>query len=176
MLTRAVPTTATGTDAGLLASLAAWTWPGRTPDGGQVAHLLLAHRLGRTSHDAPDAIEARMRHLAETLGGLARAEDPLPQTLGTLVMVGSRILLRFPGARWDLQLPTHPQWNRLVHDQGRAALILGLDPLAQSADAPRVDAYLDAALARGRLLFGFAVRVAHGRDASGAERTTAAGT
>ncbi|MFI9210194.1 DUF5949 family protein [Streptomyces sp. NPDC053253] len=150
--------TATGPDAGLLTSLGAWTWPGTAPDGGQVAHLLLAHRLGRTSHDTPDAIEARMRHLAETLGGLTQAEDPVPDTLGTLVTVGSHTLLRCPSARWSLKLPAHPQWTRLVYDHGRAALILGLDPLAQSADGPRVDAYLDAALVRGRLLFGFACR------------------
>ncbi|MFG2436502.1 hypothetical protein [Streptomyces sp. NPDC048508] len=154
MLTRTAPTT--GADTGLLASLSAWTWPGTTPDGQQVAHLLLAHRLGRTIHDTPAAIEARMRHLAETLGGLARAEDPAPETLGTLATVGSHVLLRFTGARWGLKLPGHPQWTRLVHDNGRAALILGLDPLAQWAE--RVDAYLDAALARGRLLFGFASR------------------
>ncbi|GGP56242.1 hypothetical protein [Streptomyces sindenensis] len=156
MLTCTAP--ATGPDTGLLASLGAWTWPGTAADGQQVAHLLLAHRLGRTSHDTPAAIEARMRHLAETLGGLARAEDPAPETLGTLATVGSHVLLRFPGARWGLKLPAHPQWTRLVHDNGRAALVLGLDPLAQWADAPRVDAYLDAALARGRLLFGFARR------------------
>ncbi|MFH8257836.1 DUF5949 family protein [Streptomyces roseolus] len=154
MLTRTADATGPGT--GLLASLGAWTWPGTTPDGQQVAHLLLAHRLGRTSHDTPDAIEARMRHLAQSLGGLAQAEDPVPDTLGTLVAVGSRSLLKFPGARWGLTLPAHPQWTQLVHDHGRAALILGLDPLAQWADAPRIDAYLDAALARGRLLFGFA--------------------
>ncbi|MFE7582218.1 hypothetical protein ACFU5Y_11750 [Streptomyces gardneri] len=97
-----------------------------------------------------------MRHLAETLGGFARAEDLVPDTLATLVTVGSHALLRFPGTRWGLKLPAHPQWTRLVHDHGRAALILGLDPLTQSADAPRIDAYLDAALVRGRLLFGFA--------------------
>lgn len=89
---------------------------------------------------------------------VAQAEDSVPDTLGTLVTYGSHALLRFPGARWGLRLPAHPQWTRLVHNHGRAALILGLDPLAQSADAPRVDAYLDAALARGRLLFGFACR------------------
>ncbi|MEW2622181.1 hypothetical protein [Streptomyces sp. NPDC048106] len=138
--------------------MGAWTWSGTAPDGQQVAHLLLAHRLGRTSHDTPEAIETRMRHLAETLGGLARAEDPAPETLGTLGTVGSHVLLGFPGARWGLKLPAHPQWSRLVHDHGRAALVLGLDPLAQSADALRVDAYLDAALACGRLLFGFALR------------------
>ncbi|MFG3426114.1 DUF5949 family protein [Streptomyces californicus] len=156
MLTRTAP--ANGPESGLLASLGAWTWPGTAADGQQVAHLLLAHRLGRTSHDTPAAIEARMRHLGETLGGLARAEDPVPETLGSLVTVGSHVLLRFPGARWGLKLPAHPQWTRLVHDNGRAALVLGLDPLAQWADAPRVDAYLDAALARGRLLFGFTCR------------------
>ncbi|MFE7466079.1 hypothetical protein ACFU6R_18515 [Streptomyces sp. NPDC057499] len=142
MLTRTAP--ATGPETGLLASLGAWTWPGTAPDGQQVAHLLLAHCLGRTSHDTPKAIETRMRHLAETLG--------------TLMAVGSHVLLRFPGARWGLKLPAHPQWTRLVHNNGRAALVLGLDPLAQTADAPRADAYLDAVLTRGRLLFGFARR------------------
>ncbi|MFF4170194.1 DUF5949 family protein [Streptomyces sp. NPDC001744] len=156
MLTRTAPTN--GPETGLPASLGAWTWPGTAADGQQVAHLLLAHRLGRTSHDTPAAIEARMRHLGETLGGLARAEDPAPDTLGSLVTVGSHVVLRFPGARWGLKLPSHPQWTRMVRDHGRAALVLGLDPLAQCADAPRVDAYLDAALARGRLLFGFACR------------------
>lgn len=33
-------------------------------------------------------------------------------------------------------------------------VILGLDPLSQSADAARLDTYLDAALAAKRLLFG----------------------
>jgi hypothetical protein len=74
------------------------------------------------------------------------------------VTAGSHILLRFPVVRWGLKLPAHPQWTQHVHDHGRAALLLGLDPLAPFADAPRVDTYLDAALARGRLLFGFACR------------------
>ncbi|MFD3804771.1 DUF5949 family protein [Streptomyces sp. NPDC058619] len=143
-------------DTGLLSSLGAWTWPGTAPDGQQVAHILLAHPLGRTSHDTPEAIEGRMRHLAEILGGLAQAQDAVPDTQGTLVTIGSRSLLKFPGARWGLRLPAHPQWTRLVQDSGRAALIVGLDPLAQWADAVRVDAYLEAALAADRLLFGFA--------------------
>ncbi|MFJ5637747.1 DUF5949 family protein [Streptomyces goshikiensis] len=148
--------THTGPDTGLLSSLGAWTWPGKAADGLQVAHILLAHRLGRTSHDTPEAIEARMRNLAEILGGLAQAQDSVPDTQGTLVTVASRALLRFPGARWGLRLPAHPQWTRLVQDSGRAALIVGLDPLTQSVDAVRVDTYLDAALAADRLLFGFA--------------------
>ncbi|MEU9420151.1 DUF5949 family protein [Streptomyces sp. NPDC048272] len=150
MLTRTVP------DTGLLSSLSAWTWPGTTPDGRQVAHILLAHRLGRTSHDTPEAIEARVRQLTQILGGLARAQDSVPDTQGTLVTIGPRSLLQFPGARWGLRLPAHPQWTRLVQDSGRAALIVGLDPLTQSADAVRVDAYLDAGITADRLLFGFA--------------------
>ncbi|MFD3940035.1 DUF5949 family protein [Streptomyces sp. NPDC058611] len=154
MLTRTTPTAAP--DTGLLASLGAWTWPSTAPDGKPVAHLLLAHRIGRTSHDTPEAIDTRMRHLADTLGGLAQPQDPVANTRATLVTAGSQLLLRFPGARWGLKLPAHPQWTRLVHDSGQATLILWLDPLAQTADAPRVDAYLDAALSHGRLLFGFA--------------------
>lgn len=146
----------TGPDTGLLSSLGAWTWPGTTADGHQVAHILLAHRLGRTSHDTPEAIETRMRHLAEILGGLAQAQDSVPDTQGHLLTIRSRSLLKFPGARWGLRLPAHPQWTRLVQDSGRAVLIIGLNPLAQSADAVRVDTYLDASLAADRLLFGFA--------------------
>ncbi|MGW7459052.1 hypothetical protein [Streptomyces sp. NPDC054797] len=150
MLTRTAP------DTGLLSSLGAWTWPGTAPDGRQVAHILLAHRLGRTSHDTPEAIEARMRHLTQILGGLARAQDPVPDTQGALVTIGPRSLLKFPGARWGLRLPAHRQWTRLVQGGGRAVLIVGLDPLTQSADAVRVDAYLDAGITADRLLFGFA--------------------
>ncbi|MGW0555757.1 hypothetical protein ACWDZ6_16325 [Streptomyces sp. NPDC002926] len=64
------------------------------------------------------------------------------------------MLLRFHGARYGLRLPTHPTWTDLLTGCGRAVLLLGLDLLPQSADAPRVDAYLDAALATDRLLFG----------------------
>lgn len=149
--------TSTGLDTGLLSSLGAWAWPGTAPDGKLVAHILLAHRIGRNSHETPDAIEARMRHLAEVLGGLALAQDTVPDTQGTLVTIGPRALLKFPGARWGLRLPAHAQWTDLVRDSGRAALVVGLDPLAQWADAVHVDAYLDAALAADRLLFGFAL-------------------
>ncbi|MET7390845.1 hypothetical protein ACFYPT_35530 [Streptomyces sp. NPDC005529] len=38
----------------------------------------------------------------------------------------------------------------MVQDSGRAALIVGLDPPTQPADAVRVDAYLDTALAADR--------------------------
>ncbi|WP_327735422.1 DUF5949 family protein [Streptomyces nojiriensis] len=155
MLTRPSPSP-TGPETGLLVSLGAWTWLGTAPDGQQVAHVLLALPPGRHGHDTPEAIEARIRHLAVCLGGLVRAADPVPDLEGRLKIIGSQVLLTFPGARWGLRLPTHPRWAGLVRDAGRAALILGLDPLPQSADARRLDAYLDAAITADRLLFGFA--------------------
>ncbi|MER5466668.1 hypothetical protein ABT010_39850 [Streptomyces sp. NPDC002668] len=66
------------------------------------------------------------------------------------------MLLRFHGARYGLRLPTHPTWADLLTGSGRAVLLLGLDPLPQSADAARIDDYLETALAADRLLFGLA--------------------
>jgi hypothetical protein len=155
MLTR-TPPPGTGPRPGLLASLGAWTWPGTAPDGRDLAHVLLAHPPGRTGHDTPEAIEARMRLIADALGGLAQARDRLPLLPGRLQVVGDWVLMRFHGARYGLRLPTHPRWTALVTASGEAAVTVGLDPLPRSADAARVDAYLDTALAAGRLLFGLA--------------------
>lgn len=157
MLTRTPqPTAASGPGPGLLASLGAWTWAGAAPDGQGIGHILLAHPPGRTSHDTPEAIETRMRHLAESLGGLASAHDRVPVLAGRLEVVGSQVVLRFPGARHGLRLPTHPRWTDLVTSRGQAVLLVGLDALPQSADAARVDAYLDTELATDRILFGLA--------------------
>ncbi|MER5465451.1 hypothetical protein ABT010_33130 [Streptomyces sp. NPDC002668] len=154
MLTRPAAPASTGPGPGLLVSLGAWTWPGTDPAGQSIAHILLAHPPGRTSHDTAEVIEARMRHIAESLGGLAGARESIPDLHGRLQVIGDRVLLRFHGARYGLRLPTHPTWTDLLTGCGRAVLLLGLDPLPQSADALRVDAYLDAALATDRLLFG----------------------
>lgn len=59
-----------------------------------------------------------------------------------------------PGISRGLRLPTRRPWTELVARNAEAVLLLGLDPLPQSADAARVDTYLDAALAADRLLFG----------------------
>lgn len=158
MLTRpaAPASTPSGPSPRLLASLGAWTWPGTDPAGASIAHILLAHLPGRSGHDTAAAIEARMRHLAESLGGLATARDSVPDLPGRLRIIGDRVLLRFHGTRYGLRLPTHPTWTSLVTSSGKAVVLIGLDPLPQSADAARVDAYLDAALATDRLLFGLA--------------------
>ncbi|MFB7501458.1 hypothetical protein ACFC09_43505 [Streptomyces sp. NPDC056161] len=69
-------------------------------------------------------------------------------------VVGDQVLVHFPGASRRLRLPTRRSWTELVARNGEAVLLLGLDPLPQTADAARLDAYLDAALAAERLLFG----------------------
>lgn len=83
---------------------------------------------------------------------------PPPDVQGCLLITGPRALLRCPGARWACGCqPTLP-WASLACGTGRAVLVVGLGSRFQSADAVRVDAYLDAVLAADRLLFGFAKR------------------
>ncbi|GAA1910763.1 hypothetical protein [Streptantibioticus ferralitis] len=155
MLTR-IPQPLIGPRPGLLASLGAWTWPGMAPDGQHVGHVLLTHPPDRTSHDTPEAIEARMRLIAVSLGGLADARDPLPVLPGRLQIIGDQVLMRFHGSRYGLRLPTHPRWTALLTRSCEAIVMVGLDALPQSADATRVDTYLDTELTADRLLFGLA--------------------
>ena len=155
MLTH-IPGPLAGPKPGLLASLGAWTWPGTAPDGEDVAHVLLAHPPGRTDRDTSQAIEARMRLIADCLGGLADAREPVSVLPGRLHVVCDRVLMRFHGSRYGLRLPTHPRWTALVATAGEAVVMVGLDPLPGSAEAARVGGYLDAALAADRLLFGLA--------------------
>ncbi|MFI1969794.1 DUF5949 family protein [Streptomyces cinnamoneus] len=157
MLTRTLtPAPSTGPGPSLLFSLSTWTWSGPGPDGQDIAHILLAHPLGRAGHDTPAAIETRMRHVAASLGPLVGGHDVIADLDGCLRVVGSRVLLKFGGSRYGLRLPTQPGWIDLITCRGQAVLILGLDPLPQSATAGRLDTYLDAARAADRLLFGLA--------------------
>ncbi|MFD7104825.1 hypothetical protein [Streptomyces celluloflavus] len=59
-----------------------------------------------------------------------------------------------PGASRQLGLPTRRAWSELVARNGEAVLLLGLDPLPQSAGAAEFDAYPDTVLAADRMLFG----------------------
>ncbi|MFI1799377.1 hypothetical protein ACH427_18795 [Streptomyces sp. NPDC020379] len=157
MLTRTLaPAPSSGPGPGLLFSLSTRTWSGPGPDGQDVAHILLAHPPGRASHDTPAAIEARIRHIAASLGPLVGAHDVIARLDGCLRVIGNRVLLKFGGSRYGLRLPTHPGWTDLITRRGQAVLILALDPLPQSATARRLDTYLDAARANNRLLFGLA--------------------
>ncbi|MGW7196529.1 hypothetical protein, partial [Streptomyces chryseus] len=75
MLTRSAP--ATRPDTGLPASLGAWTWPCTAADGQQVAHLLLAHRIGRTRRPPPPR-RARPRRRRRAAGRAGAAAAPAP--------------------------------------------------------------------------------------------------
>ncbi|MEV5509822.1 hypothetical protein [Streptomyces orinoci] len=157
MLTRPLaPAPSTGPGPSLLFSLSTWTWSGPGPGGQDLAHILLAYPPGRTSHDTPTAVEARMRHIGASLGPLVGIHDAIPDLDGCLRVIGNRVLLKFGGSRYGLRLPAHPGWTDLVTRWGQAVLILALDPLPQSATAGRLDIYLDAARVADRLLFGLA--------------------
>ena len=71
-------------------------------------------------------------------------------------MADTATVLRFDGTRYGMRLPVRRGWTEHVRVHGQAVVVIGLDPLPRSADLARVDAYLDAGLARGRLLFGLA--------------------
>ncbi|WP_330351652.1 DUF5949 family protein [Streptomyces sp. NBC_00582] len=143
-----------GPDLRLLVSLAAWTWPGARPDGREAAHILITCASTLAGQATAETAEARMRRLSASLGGLADARDVVPELERCLQIVGDHVLLHVPGVSRQLRLPTRRPWTELVAHNGEAVLLLGLDPLPQTADAARVDVYLDAALAADRLLFG----------------------
>ncbi|MFF3642597.1 hypothetical protein [Streptomyces sp. NPDC002564] len=138
----------------LLVSLAAWTWPGAGPDGREIALILITHTTALTDGGPAVTAEDRMRGLSACLGGLTGAREVIPELKPGLQLVGDHVLLHIPGASRRLRLPTRRPWTELVTRTGEVILMLGLDPLTQSADADRLDAYLDAALAANRLLFG----------------------
>ncbi|MCX2967738.1 MULTISPECIES: hypothetical protein [Streptomyces] len=143
-----------GPELRLLVSLAAWTWPGTRPDGGEIAHILITHTPALTGSGTTETAEARMRRLSAALGGLTGAWEVIPELEPCLQTVGDQVLLHIPGASRRLRLPTRRSWTELLARNGEAILLLGLDPLPQSADAAQVDTYLDAVLAADRLLFG----------------------
>jgi hypothetical protein len=138
-----------------MAVLGAWTWLGIDPADADTAHVLLAHPPGHTDHDTAVAIEARMRQLSAALGGLAPPRAP---DLGGRLLIAdaTTVLLRFHGTHYGMRLPVRPGWTQHVCEHGQAVILVGLDPLPRSADLAHVDAYLDAGLASGRLLFGLA--------------------
>ncbi|MCT2589797.1 hypothetical protein LHJ74_07690 [Streptomyces sp. N2-109] len=143
--------TPTGPELRLLVSLSAWSWPGTGPHGREIAHSPASALPGTAN-----APEARMRRLADSLGGLGRAGDVVPDAGRCLHSIGDHVFLHFPGASRRLRLPSRPDWTALVARTGTAVLLLGLEPLSQSADASQLDTYLDAASGADRLLFGLA--------------------
>ncbi|WP_438490250.1 hypothetical protein [Streptomyces sp. S186] len=133
MLTTHPLPAAAGSGPGLLAALGAWTWLGVDPADTDLAHLPLAHPPGRTEHDTAAAIEARMRHLSASLGGLAEPQDQVPDLGECLLIVDTTtVLLRFNGSRFGTRLPVRPGWTRHVRDHGQAVMSGSPFPAATS--------------------------------------------
>ncbi|MFD4754006.1 MULTISPECIES: hypothetical protein [unclassified Streptomyces] len=135
-------------------SLTAWTWQGAGPDNREIARILITHTPAPTNGGTAATTEDHVRRLSGCLGGLAGAREVISRLGRRLRLVGDRALLHVPGASRRLPLPTRRSLNELVARIGEAILVLGLDALPQSADAARLDTYLDAALVADRLLFG----------------------
>ncbi len=149
-----VALTQPGPDLRLLVSLAAWTWQGAGPYGREIAHILITHAPGLTDDGTAVSTEDRMRRLSACLGGLTGDREVIPELESGPQLAGDRVLLHIPEASRRLLLPTRRTWTELVTRTGQVILLLGLDQLPQSAGVARLDAYLDAALAGDRLLFG----------------------
>ncbi|EGX61789.1 MULTISPECIES: hypothetical protein [Streptomyces] len=141
-------------DLRLLVSLATWTWADTRPDGHETAHILITRAPALTGSGTAETAEAGMRRLSASLGGLTGAREVVPELERCLQIVGDQVLLHVPGVSRRLRLSTRRPWTELVARNAEAVLLLGLDPLPQTADAARIDAYLDATLATDRLLFG----------------------
>ncbi|MCX5397908.1 hypothetical protein [Streptomyces sp. NBC_00102] len=97
-----------------------------------------------------------MRRVADSSGGLGGAGDVVRDVGRCLHIVGHHVFLHFPGASRRVRLPSRPDWTALVARTGTAVLLLGLEPLSQSADASQLDTYLDLSSTTDRLLFGLA--------------------
>ncbi|MGW6145579.1 hypothetical protein ACWFR4_47490, partial [Streptomyces sp. NPDC055140] len=82
------------------------TWPATGPDGCEVAHILITHTPAFTG-----TVEARMRRLSDSLGGLTGPREVVPELDRCLQIVGDQVLMHFPGASRRLRLPTRRPWT-----------------------------------------------------------------
>jgi hypothetical protein len=95
-----------------------------------------------------------MRAVAETLH-LGPATAP-PPAIGPRLrqITPTEVALRFDGTPYRKRIPAGRPWTLLLGRGTPVALVLGLDPLSRSATSAEIDAYLDRATPRQRLLFG----------------------
>lgn len=140
--------------AGLIASLATTTWLDTTPSGATLRCLLLVPQPPRSTYETTVVIEQRMRAVADALR-LGPATAPPPDIGPRLRQVTpTEVALRFDGTPYRKRIPSGRPWTLLLGRGTPVALVLGLDPLSRSATPAAIDAYLDRATLRRRLLFG----------------------
>ncbi len=73
--------------------LAAWTWPGTRPDGGEIADILITHTPAVTGSGTTETAEPGCGGLSAALGGLTGAREGVP----SLSPLRSRRRARPPG-------------------------------------------------------------------------------
>jgi hypothetical protein len=140
--------------AGLVASLATTTWLDTTPNGATLCCLLLVPQPPRSTYETTVVIEQRMRAVADALR-LGPATAPPPDIGPRLRQINpTEVALRFDGTPYRKRIPSGRPWTLLLSQGTPVALVLGLDPLSRSATPAAIDAYLDRATLRRRLLFG----------------------
>lgn len=140
--------------AGLIASLATTTWLDTAPTGAALCCLLLVPQQPRSLYETPTVIEQRMRAVAEALH-LGPATAPPPDIGPRLRQITpTEVALRFDGTPYRKRIPAGRPWTLLLGRGTPVALVLGLDLLSCGATPAEIDAYLDRATPRQRLLFG----------------------
>jgi hypothetical protein len=108
----------------------------------------------RSPYETPAIIERRMRTVATALG-LGAATAPPPNVGPRLRPLSpTEAALRFDGTPYRKRIPAGRPWTLLLRQGTSAALVLGLDALSRAAAPAEIDAYLDRATLRQRLLFG----------------------
>ncbi|MEU9008397.1 hypothetical protein AB0D12_01120 [Streptomyces sp. NPDC048479] len=108
----------------------------------------------RGTYETTGVIEQRMRAVADALR-LGPATAPPPDIGPRLRQITpTEVALRFDGTPYRKRIPSGRPWTLLLGQGTPVALVLGLDPLSRSATPAAIDAYLDRATLRRRLLFG----------------------
>lgn len=148
------PTHPIAPTAGLIASLTVRPWIDHTADGKTFAPMLITHPPGRRDVDTANAIEARMRGVADALGA-APAHAPLPYVGARVAVHQGVVLVRFDDTLHALAIRPG-RWTQVVRDLGQVLLIVGLDPLQGGAHGAEIDQYIESEGVARRLFTGIA--------------------
>jgi hypothetical protein len=140
--------------AGTLALLSVRPWLDYTVDGKTFAPMLITHRPGRRDDETPQAIEARMRGIANALGA-APAAAPLQSTGPRVAVHRGVVMVRLDGIEHVLTVRAG-RWARIVEDLGQVLLVVGLDPLSQASAQVEVDQYIEKSVHSGGLYMAVA--------------------
>ncbi|MEV6836750.1 hypothetical protein AB0N17_19960 [Streptomyces sp. NPDC051133] len=159
---------------GVIASLGIRPWIDHTAAGQHFAPMLITHPTPRRDDDTPEAIEARMRGVAQALGA-GRPDRELPDVGPRVAIHRGVVLVRLDGTPHALTARA-PRWGQIITGLGLVLLAVGLDPLSPGAHGAEVDEYIERAGATGRIRFAGARVARDARHWPGVESPHAAHT